>query len=320
MIKVNVLLASYNGEKYIREQIDSILINFENVGNEFDCKILISDDASTDNTIEVINNYFNNDSRVEIVSGDKKGGVKENFYFLISNVDCDAEYVFFSDQDDFWLPSKMRIFLNTLTKYDALSKGKVPLLVHSDLVVTNELLIPKKISMFNYQGLNRNANFKELLVTNSVTGCVMACNKKLIKIAKQSKIQNSIMHDWYIALLASACGDIKFIDEPLILYRQHSNNQVGAKSDSLFNRLKNKRILNLLEDARHSISLTKNQAKLFLSEVNLTLPYEKAVTLKLYCGNGNDNLIKRFFLFLSGVRKKGFIKNVVFFILFVMGR
>ncbi|PLN98221.1 glycosyltransferase, partial [Klebsiella michiganensis] len=130
MIKIDVLLATYNGSKFVKEQIASVLTNFDKLSG-VNCRLLVSDDGSSDNTVTIINELERDDSRITLVDKAKKGGVRQNFNYLINN--CDADYIFFCDQDDLWLPNKMSIFLDRFLLIEKDYTG--PVLVHSDLCV-----------------------------------------------------------------------------------------------------------------------------------------------------------------------------------------
>ncbi|MDX7359173.1 glycosyltransferase family 2 protein [Escherichia coli] len=308
-----MLLATYNGEKYVKEQISSVLNNFDKLKNS-ECTILISDDGSTDNTVDIIKRMSEEDPRILFLDGNKKGGVKYNFNYLIQHTD--ADYVFFCDQDDLWLPNKMHIFMDRFNIEEVNFNG--PILVHSDLCVADNNLSPINVSMFDYQMINKSPNLAELLVSNSVTGCVMACNKKLIDGIKLSQISNSIMHDWYIALYASSFGVISFVDKALILYRQHGGNQVGAKSFSLKDVIKFSGIKDKLVNARRSVLNTRDQSALFISDFGDKLSMEKKIILESYINFFNGGVLNRMNLFFyKRVRKTSFLRNLVFFLIYV---
>ncbi len=313
MTKIDVLLATYNGEKYVKEQISSVLNNFDKLKNS-ECTILISDDGSTDNTVDIIKRMSEEDPRILFLDGNKKGWVKYNFNYLIQHTD--ADYVFFCDQDDLWLPNKMHIFMDRFNIEEVNFNG--PILVHSDLCVADNNLSPINVSMFDYQMINKSPNLAELLVSNSVTGCVMACNKKLIDGIKLSQISNSIMHDWYIALYASSFGVISFVDKALILYRQHGGNQVGAKSFSLKDVIKFSGIKDKLVNARRSVLNTRDQSALFISDFGDKLSMEKKIILESYINSFNGGVLNRMNLFFyKRVRKTSFLRNLVFFLIYV---
>ncbi|MCC2037917.1 glycosyltransferase family 2 protein, partial [Raoultella ornithinolytica] len=263
MKKIEVLLATYNGEKFVREQIYSVLNNFDKISG-YECKILVSDDKSTDKTVQIIKSLQEQEPRILFLDGEKKGGVRSNFYYLLEH--ADADYVFFCDQDDLWLPDKISVFLERFKSEEVSYNG--PILVHSDLCVADANLSPINVSMFDYQKINKNPSFVELIVSNSVTGCVMACNRELIEGVKKSQIQNSIMHDWYIGLYASAFGRILFIEKSFILYRQHGGNQVGAKSFLIKDIFNLKGLRGKVKNASDSVIKTKKQAELFFSDFN----------------------------------------------------
>ncbi|MFE8047703.1 glycosyltransferase family 2 protein [Brenneria goodwinii] len=314
MKKIDVLLATYNGGEYIEEQINSVLLNFDRL-KFYDCNLIISDDCSSDNTVDLINFFCKKDARVIFTNNDKKGGVRENFEFLISITS--ADYVFFCDQDDFWLPRKMEVFINKFLEIG--ENGNKPILIHSDLCVSDKYLSPVDSSMFRYQNINKSPTFPEIIASNSVTGCVMACNKRLIELAKMGNIRNAIMHDWYMAMIAMALGHLYFIDRSLILYRQHGNNQVGAKSFGLKELFIIKNIIKKYEKAKFSVTATRNQACLFLNDYMGLLNDDKKTLLKTFSSRETTSLINRFSLFFrKGIRKKGILRNVVFFYIYVV--
>lgn len=222
MEKVNILLATYNGEKYIREQIDSIL---NQTYKEF--RLLISDDGSTDGTREILNEYKSKDNRIEVFMQEKNLGVVKNFEFLLGKVE--AEFYMFSDQDDIWKESKIEKSLNKIEEgFD---------LVYSDLEVVDENLNVTYSSYWKLKGIYNKVkkynNFDALYLNNFITGCTIISKKELINsfmpLPNTSKF---VLHDYWISLIISQEGKIAYIEEPLIKYRQHKNNKVGSKKKS----------------------------------------------------------------------------------------
>lgn len=225
MKKIDILLATYNGEKYLQEQIESILnqtyTNF---------RLLISDDGSTDKTTKIIEEYSQKDSRIFSFFQKENLGVVKNFEFLLGKVE--NEYFMFSDQDDIWMKDKIEKSLNKIEEGYGL--------VYSDLeVVDNDLNImyssywklkgfEKKIKKYN--------NFESLYLNNYITGCTIISRKEFInKILPLPKSTNFILHDYWLPLMVTQSDKIAYIDEPLIKYRQHKNNKIGSqkKSDTL---------------------------------------------------------------------------------------
>ena len=219
MEKVDILLATYNGEKYLREQIDSIL---NQTHTEF--RLLISDDGSTDGTRDVLNEYKQKDKRIEVFFQENNLGVVKNFEFLLEKVE--AKYYMFSDQDDIWKETKIEKSLNKIEEgFD---------LVYSDLEVVDENLNVTYSSYWKLKGIynkiKKYNNFESLYLNNFITGCTMISKKELINsfmpLPNTSKF---VLHDYWISLIISQNGKIAYIEEPLIKYRQHKNNKVGSK-------------------------------------------------------------------------------------------
>lgn len=222
MEKVDILLATYNGEKYIREQIDSIL---NQTYKEF--RLLISDDGSTDGTRDILNEYKAKDDRIEIFMQEENLGVVKNFEFLLKKVE--AKYYMFSDQDDIWKDEKIEKSLNKIEEgFD---------LVYSDLEVVDENLNVTYESYWKLKGIYKKIkkynNFESLYLNNFITGCTVISKKELIdSFMPLPNISKFVLHDYWISLIISQNGKIAYIEEPLIKYRQHKNNKVGSKKKS----------------------------------------------------------------------------------------
>ena len=223
MEKVDVLLATYNGEKYLKEQIDSIL---EQTYSDF--RLLISDDGSTDDTRKILEEYKNKDSRIQVFFQESNLGVVKNFEFLLKKVE--SAYYMFSDQDDIWKAEKIEKSLNKIENDNCD-------LVYSDLEVVDEKLNVTYESYWKLKGIynkiKKYNNFESLYLNNFVTGCTIISKKELIDtylpLPNTSKY---VLHDYWISLILSQNGKIDYIEEPLIKYRQHKNNKVGSKKKS----------------------------------------------------------------------------------------
>ena len=219
MEKVDILLATYNGEKYIREQIDSIL---NQTYKEF--RLLISDDGSNDGTRDILNEYKAKDDRIEIFMQEENLGVVKNFEFLLKKVE--AKYYMFSDQDDIWKNEKIEKSLNKIEEgFD---------LVYTDLEVVDENLNVTYESYWKLKGIYKKIkkynNFESLYLNNFITGCTVISKKELIdSFMPLPNISKFVLHDYWISLVVSQNGKIAYIEEPLIKYRQHKNNKVGSK-------------------------------------------------------------------------------------------
>src|SRR5690606_14515380 len=230
--RVAIILPTYNGARYLREQIDSLLAQ-----SHHDFVIVTRDDGSTDASKELIAGYADeHPERFHIVeSGGVNVGASAGFSLLLQYVldnkaalALEKAYIMCCDQDDIWYPHKIAISLQRMRTLETQSPG-LPLLVHSDMRVVDEERRQVAPSFVAYQGLNPFRNsFTRLLVSNVVTGCTVLFNEELAQLASPVP-RDAIMHDWWLALLASAFGRVSFIEKTLVDYRQHDSNTLGAK-------------------------------------------------------------------------------------------
>ena len=292
---VTVLLAVYNGEKYLAQQIDSILSQTVK-----DIKIVIRDDGSCDNSVDIINYYCNNyPDKVFCLNGSPTGSAKQNFAKLLEA--CDDDYIMFCDQDDVWLPQKVETTLAAMQKSEGGSK--IPVLVHTDLKVVDQNLKVISDSFFKFQKLIQSEiTLPRLLVQNYVTGCTVMINRALKEKCK--KIPNDcIMHDWWLALVAVIFGRLVCVNESTMLYRQHSDNQVGAKASYGIAFIKRK--ISTLSEVRKNYNATYIQAAELLDVYGESLSKRDKEILQIYCRIRKMNKIKK----IHTVRKYDFKKG-----------
>lgn len=238
----DVILATYNGEKYVVEQLDSIINQTVKPAN-----IYIRDDGSQDKTVEIIKNYILNaetnepEINIEFKDDGLNVGYIKNFEKLVGF--AVSEFVFFSDQDDIWIVNKAECLLNKL-KDDSVS------VVFSDayLVNNNKEILGTLWGYVNYLPATNSITIDKILINNVVTGATLACRRSfLINLLPFPAL---VPHDHWISSNAVIKNCLNFCEEKLILYRQHENNQIGASKTSIkakvkgvFNRAKmNKRI------------------------------------------------------------------------------
>jgi len=230
MNRILVLLPVYNGEKYLAEQIDSILAQTHR-----DLLLVCRDDGSTDASLALLQDYAQRYPDQVIVLQDGKGnlGASGSFSALMQwalanyGEQTDA-FVALADQDDIWHLNKLETCLQALLGTQVESP-LVPVLVHSDLrVVTaeGEEISP---SLMQFQGLDPARTwFAAQLISNTVTGCTSLMNMALLKKALPVPA-DAVMHDWWLSLVASAFGRLVFVPQALVEYRQHGRNTLGAR-------------------------------------------------------------------------------------------
>lgn len=225
--KIDILMATYNAEKYIREQIDSILNQSYNNIN-----LIICDDNSTDNTPNILKEYENEHSHIQVIYNNENIGVINNFSKLMKI--SKSNYIMFSDHDDVWLRGKIEKSLQTIKDLEK-KYTDLPLLVFTDKYITDSDLNIISNSHMEYEKLNsKKFTLNRILTQNSVSGCAMLFNRKLLEIFHDFS-KETIMHDYYLTILAATFGHIYFINEPLMYYRQHNSNEVGSSKYSAKN-------------------------------------------------------------------------------------
>lgn len=219
---VHIVCSTYNGESYLNEFIDSV--KAQTVSNWM---LWIRDDGSRDSTPAKLQEFASLDERIRIVdAGTPNLGVVLSFNRLLQLVPQDARYIMFADQDDVWLPNKIEYTLSAMMLGEQTRSG--PLLVHTDMTVVNESLQPIADSFWAFARIDPEATaLKRLLVRNVVTGATLMINRALRE--KTGDIPPSAaMHDWWIALVTSAFGNLIAVSTPTMLYRQHGLNTIGA--------------------------------------------------------------------------------------------
>lgn len=223
--RIEVLLATYNGERFLREQIESILAqDYENL------TVLARDDGSSDSTADILLSYereFPERFRV-MPSSPGTGNPKLNFLLLMKA--STAAYVCLSDQDDLWLPDKVRKAMSLMRQLESQWGEHTPALVFSDLRVVDQQLLPLKESMWAHFGVAPEfiERFATLLNKNVVTGCTTMLNRRLVALSQRMS-DEAVMHDHWIAMVACAFGKSAFVREQLVLYRQHGRNALGVR-------------------------------------------------------------------------------------------
>lgn len=220
--RVDILLATYNGEKYLKELIQSILNqSYKNF------RLIICDDCSTDKTLAIVSAFSKIDKRIVAFKTKSNVGVAGNFETLLKRVE--SPYFMFADQDDVWKKDKILNSMNKIKEgYD---------LVYTDLEVSDESANVKYESYWKLKGfynkIKKYNNFKSLYLNNYITGCTIMCKSEWIEKALPiPKGADHVLHDYWLALMVAQEGKLGYIEEPQIMYRQHKDNNVGTKKVS----------------------------------------------------------------------------------------
>jgi len=206
-----VLISTYQGEDFILEQLESILVQLPADG-----RILIRDDGSRDRTIALVESL--KEPRVTTLRGENLG-FGASFLTLLAMAPADTDMVMFADQDDVWLPGKVDRAWQHLR-----ALGEVPALYGGAKLLVDEALRPLGRS----PPWPRPPSFRNALSENIITGCTAAINRRAVKLMKRAGVPSGVQfHDWWLYLVISAFGVVVHDEEPMLLYRQHSSNQIG---------------------------------------------------------------------------------------------
>lgn len=224
MSTIQVLMSAYNGEKYISEQIDSILA--QDCGNKglANVKLLIRDDGSSDSTRDILEQYVvNYPSQVSWYHGDNKGVIK-SFFDLLEKSDDEADYYAFADQDDYWMPEKLSVGIKKIEEMKK-DSDDIPLLYCCRPKLVDENLNPL-VSEIKRPPMR--PSFNNALIENIVTGCTIVMDRNLRDMVKAAPPRYTVMHDWWFYIIASSFGRVYYDETPHICYRQHGGNEVGT--------------------------------------------------------------------------------------------
>lgn len=219
-----ILLATYNGERYLEEQLNSLFRQ-----TDTDWTLYVHDDGSQDNTPKILENFAKEHSNMIVLQYAPTGGAMSNFLSLLHNME--ADYYFFCDQDDIWVKEKVEREKSEIQLLEKQKGEKCPIIVYSDLRVVDSNLDVIAHSFWQYTGIKpqKYRTFAEAGTTNFVTGCTMLFNNAAKQALKPANAY-TCMHDaWLVQCIFSVGGIVHNINEQLVLYRQHGRNELGAK-------------------------------------------------------------------------------------------
>jgi len=301
--RFDVLLATYNCSEYICPFLESLQGQ-----TVTDWRLIARDNCSTDDSVNKFKEYKKTlQQDVILIEGKNNVGAMMNFSALLEK--ASADYILFADSDDIWLPDKIQKTYEEMCKYELKYGATTPILIHTDLKVVDSKLDLLHESLWNYQHINPNRNMKleSFLVRNTVTGCTMMINKALKNLAEPVP-QDAIMHDWWLALVAAAFGKIGHVCDQTMLYRQHGNNDTGAKkwSTRYIARTSLRR-----EYIRARLQLKQKQAQVFLSRFNSYLSAEQKQTLETLSNYSNFGFVEKRYRFIKGrLTENNIIRNL----------
>ncbi len=300
--KVQVLMSTYNGSKYIADQIKSIICNgFSNI------HLNIRDDGSSDKaTLESLNNFINCNNIT--VNFEENVGVIRSFYNLLQRSNDSYDYYAFSDQDDIWKNGKIARAVETLKKMD---KNK-PILYCTNIEIVDANL--KHLSFSKVK--SPRPSFENALVENIVTGCTMVINRRAKDLLLGHFPRHTLMHDWWAYLVISCFGKVIYDSHPTILYRQHDSNVVGYTSNIFADFVK--RVRSFLK--RGSERKLQKQAEEFYNFYNNSIDEKKLKVLKLFIKDRKNLLNRIKYAYKSPIYRNNLLDNIILKILIILNR
>lgn len=301
-MSVLVLMSTYNGEKYLKTQLDSILNQ-----DYLDLEILIRDDGSVDATHEIIKDYVKKYANISWYTG-KNIGVQKSFFDLIEKADLGKDYYAFADQDDKWLPGKISRAVSILERYSK----ETPVLYCSDTIIVNDRLEPLKVTVSR---IMKQVSFGNALVQDMCTGCTATMNNLLLNMIRHKIPDYVIMHDWWFYLTATCFGEVFYDKESYILYRQHDNNTSGAMVNN--RKLLQYRFKQLWSKRGQIYQQAESFQKVF-DENNIPEPNQKLLTLLL---KSKQKQKYRFVVAANSlIYRQKFVDNIVLKVIVIIGK
>ena len=302
MNQIGIIMATYNGEQYLTRQIESILDNsYQNI------KLYIQDDGSTDHTFLSAREYAEkHPDKIHATQNKENKGVIRNF--LEAAIAVEADYYMFCDQDDFWLSDKIQKTLTFMESQEVDGGQSAPVVVFADAKVVDAALRETAPSFQRQSGYRTCAlDLPHLLMENKLIGCTMMFNRaardKLLDRPFPASIR---MHDWWLALIGASFGRVAYLDEPVLLYRQHEKNVVGGSSRGSYLRDR----ISHLKRNREALYATMAQGEAFLSIYGQELTPEQRKILQEFAAIPQKNWFARRYTILHfGFLKSGLARN-----------
>lgn len=230
-MNISIILCTYNSDTYLDQQLKSFTTQNESADS---IELIVSDDSSSqDNVYARVDSLDKLEAfSTRVVSGPKTGSACQNFLSALK-LDCEGDWVFLSDQDDIWPDNKLSKYCSVMSKLD----NSIPQVIFSDASLIDENGVEVHKSFYRYENLNVSIlRTDDILFENCVQGATICLNREMLNLIRESldgeDISSILMHDWWIAILVRYYGNWTYIDEALLMYRQHENNAVGARGYS----------------------------------------------------------------------------------------
>lgn len=302
--QVHIVMATYNGKKYVREQIDSLLKqSYKSITIE------VCDDGSTDGTPAIIKEYIAKDPRISLHVNKHNCGYVTNFLEGIKR--CQAPYVMFCDQDDIWLEDKVERTLLAMKETEKEMPDK-PVLVFTDAMCFDSVT-DKSLGLFHETShLDvKKVDTAHLFMENKCIGCTMMMNRAVLPYLHQLP-QEIRIHDWWIALICSHFGAIRYVPQATLRYRQHEGNQIGGSS---YGGYLKKRLAHIREQ-RQALVLTYRQGAAFLRLFGEQMSKQQRMVAEHFADMEQAGFFRRRCLIMRyGFKKSGWVRNFGLFLL-----
>ena len=300
--KIEILLSCYNGESYVREQLES----YVRLNNFCEVAVLIRDDGSCDGTLDILKEYEKRYG-FRVIAGENIG-LAASLHELITKRDRDCEYFAFSDQDDVWLPDKLESAIEFIEQsgnvgpiyYAAMSK-----LVDGSLNEIGSTFKPKK-----------ELSFYNAMIQNVCIGHTTVFNEDLAKLLEREYSSDILVTDSWTYLLASAAGGVIFEPKETALYRQHGNNVIGYETSgvkSLFMRLKRALTTRKAEQIAR-------QLRAFVKCYGDIIPEEYKREAERFLSGGKNFFTRLAYIFTTKAYRQTLFENLVFKLMYVLGK
>lgn len=257
MEDILILMSTYNGEKYISEQIESIISQKGVI-----IHLLIRDDGSNDSTVRIIQHYISlYPNTIGLIKGSNIGW-KESFFYLLQYAQkhYPFKYYAFADQDDIWLPEKLKRAVELMSQHNSL-----PTLYCSNLIYYKEGKAQGVIYKKDFF-----STYKNCLIRNYAIGCTIVLNNRLLRLIVKEIPQLSIAHDYWCYMVASLCGKVIIDPMALIFYRQHNENQIGCKGGFLKIWTRRLKSFSSLISGHNKENIARELLRIHVSDMNMS--------------------------------------------------